>query len=223
MAEFDGYADSYNQVLEQSVAMSGEEASYFADYKARFIVERLAHRADVKILDFGCGIGNVSVALRRALPQATLHGYDPSTVSIERAGNENGDSVEFFTNPEKLDSDYDIIVMAGVMHYIAPEQRRDIVKSVVGRLAASGRLAVFEHNPLNPLTRRVVDSCPYDKDAVLLRAPETVSLLTSTGLNSPQLDYMVFFPRVFSFARFLERRLRWCPLGAQYVVIGQKE
>ena len=223
MSEFDGYAESYNQVLEQSVAMSGEEASYFADYKARFIAERVVSGPNAKILDFGCGIGNVSVALRKLLPLATLHGYDPSAVSIERASNENGNCAEFFADHQGLASDYDVILMAGVMHHIAPEQRSDNLKTTVDMLAPGGKLVIVEHNPFNPLIRKVVDACPYDKDAVLLAASETVSLLTSAGLNSLRRDYIVFFPRIFSFARFLERHLGWCPLGAQYVVIGRKK
>ena len=89
-------------------------------------------------------------------------------------------------------------------------------------ITPGGKLVVVEHNPFNPLTRKVVDACPYDKDAVLLQASETASLFGSAGLHSLRRDYIVFFPRILSFARFLERHLRWCPLGAQYVVIGRK-
>lgn len=223
MAEFDGYADTYNQVLEKSVAISGERAAYFADYKARFIAERVASGPDPKILDFGCGIGNVSVALRKFIPKATLHGYDPSAASIERANGENGDSADFYADPAALDGDYDIVLMAGVMHHIAPGRRSEVLQTIAGKLTSGGRLAVFEHNPLNPLTRKAVDACPYDEDAVLLAASETAALLAAAGLHSLRRDYIVFFPRVLGFARFLERRLGWCPLGAQYVIVGRKQ
>ena len=222
MAEFDDYAENYNQILEQGIALSGEESSYFADFKARFIAHRVAPRSDAKILDFGCGIGNVTAALRRFMPRATLHGYDPSSVSIERAGGENGSEANFFVDPNALDDDYDVVLMAGVMHHIRPEQRDQVLKSAIDRLSPDGKLAIFEHNPLNPLTRKVVDACTLDENAILLRASETVALLQSAGLNSLSRDYIVFFPRIFGFARFLERHLGWCPLGAQYVVVGCK-
>lgn len=222
MAEFDSFAENYNQGVEESIAMSGEAASYFADYKARIIAQQVASKTNIRILDFGCGIGNVTAALRRFLPQATLHGYDPSSASIERACAEPGLNAFFTADMGTLDGAYDVILMAGVMHHIAPAQRDGVLKSIVARLAPQGQLVIFEHNPFNPLTRRVVDACPYDNDAILLSASETLSRLTAAGLNSLRRDYIVFFPRILRFARFLERHLGWCLLGAQYVVIGRK-
>ena len=91
------------------------------------------------------------------------------------------------------------------------------------RLRPGGSLVVFEHNPLNPLTRRTVDTCPFDKNAILLPATETRKLIAARGLILVKRDYIVFFPRAFSALRPLEAALGWCPLGAQYAVIGTRE
>ena len=35
-------------------------------------------------------------------------------------------------------------------------------------LKNDGQLIIFEHNPLNPITRKIVKECEYDEDAILL-------------------------------------------------------
>ena len=49
-------------------------------------------------------------------------------------------------------------------------------------LRPGGIAAIFEHNPLNPLTRRVVSNCVFDEDAVLLRRRRARGLLRQAGL-----------------------------------------
>ena len=59
-------------------------------------------------------------------------------------------------------------------------------------------------------------------NAVLLRPREIYRYLQSGGLRLVGRDYIVFFPRWLRWFRPLEPFLRWCPLGAQYVVVGEK-
>ena len=80
---------------------------------------------------------------------------------------------------------------------------------------------IFEHNPLNPLTRWAVAHCPFDEGVVLLRVGEVGSLLTS-GLEFLHLDYIVFFPKWLKRLRSFERFLGWCPAGAQHVTVACK-
>ena len=223
MVKFDTYANEYTRLLDASVAASGEDAAYFADYKARYLAERVAIRPNSKILDFGCGVGNVVAALARRLPGALIHGFDPSEKSLEQIDRKLKEQGRFTTDPDALDRDYDVVQIANVLHHVRPERRIEFLAQAVERLAPSGRLAVFEHNPANPFTRHVVDNCPLDKDAALLPAAETMALLTAVGLISVRRVYIVFFPRALRMARLLESRLGWCPLGAQYVVVGEKK
>ena len=89
-------------------------------------------------------------------------------------------------------------------------------------LAPGGRLFVFEHNPLNPVTRRAVAACDFDDDAVLLWPWQARRVLRSAGLRDVRLDYIVFFPRSLARLRPLEPRLAWLPLGAQVMVVGSR-
>ena len=53
---------------------------------------------------------------------------------------------------------------------------------------------VFEHNPKNPLTMRVVNRCPFDRDAVLLKSAETVRLFEQAGFEAVERRYILTIP-----------------------------
>jgi hypothetical protein len=82
-------------------------------------------------------------------------------------------------------------------------------------------VAVFEHNPLNPLTRLVVSRCEFDDDAVLLRPRRVVELMEGAALAPEETAYLAFFPWRGELFRTAERLLHRIPLGAQYLVAGR--
>jgi 2-polyprenyl-3-methyl-5-hydroxy-6-metoxy-1,4-benzoquinol methylase len=223
VADFDQFAHDYTSVLDQCVGLSGETSQYFADYKARYLAAALADCGDVKkILDYGCGTGQLSAALKKRLPNAIHHGYDVSQASLDRVDSTLARSGRFTSDLARLDNDYDAIVMAAVLHHIPVVKRDQIIREVANRLRANGRVLIFEHNPFNPVTRWVVNQCQFDRDAVLLKPKEAIAHLRAAGLRFVRRDYIVFFPRPLSLCRPLERYLRWCPMGAQYVITGSK-
>ena len=83
-------------------------------------------------------------------------------------------------------------------------------------------MVVFEHNPLNPLTRRAVATCAFDDDAILLWPWEAKRLVASGGFSHTRLEYIVFFPRALAPLRPLEPKLAWLWLGAQVMVVGAR-
>jgi hypothetical protein len=89
-------------------------------------------------------------------------------------------------------------------------------------LRPGGRLLLFEHNPLNPLTRRVVNAVPFDKGVVLLRRRAAVRLVRRSGLRVRDAKYYFFFPRGLALLRVLERFMGWVPFGGQYLVVGER-
>lgn len=220
--QFDQFAGNYKSVLDHSIAASGEDSTYFAEYKAVYLARVLGAGFAGKVLDFGCGVGLLSGFLRKHLPAARLDGFDVSRESIARMDHQLVGPGVFTSEPDRLGGDYDLIVMANVMHHVLPRQRMVTITELTNRLAPHGKLAIIEHNPANPLTRRTVDRCPFDKDAVLLPAGETQSLLEAAGLKGVRRDYIVFMPHMFSLLRPLEPWLAWLPWGAQYAVLGEK-
>jgi 2-polyprenyl-3-methyl-5-hydroxy-6-metoxy-1,4-benzoquinol methylase len=219
-AEFDRYAGSYETLHAASISASGESTEYFAVYKQK-VMERLLGRGfDRPVLDFGCGIGNLTSLLVDSFP--TVHGYDPSSESAQMART-RAPRATFYDDPEALPSDfYGAVVLANVMHHVPPPNRPGLMRTITTKLAPQGRVVIFEHNPFNPLTRRAVSACPFDEDAVLLYPKEVRALLEGAGLSHVELEYIVFFPRALRAMRPLEPRLSWVPLGAQVCAWGWK-
>ena len=226
MAEFDQFAEDYKAILERSTAIGGETSEYFTNYKAEYVgrvMDEAPERAmGEKILDYGCGIGALSAALARRLPGATIHGFDVSESSLRQVQPDVLAKGIFTAEWQRLSADYALIVISNVLHHIAMAERQWTIKELAQRLAPGGRILIFEHNPINPLTRLVVARCPFDENAVLLRPAEIRGYFDKAGLTVLRRDYVVFFPRALKMLRRLEPRLRWCPAGAQYALVGAK-
>jgi len=224
--EFDAYAERYRELHRDSVRASGEDPDYFAGYKMAWMARALGERATaaLDVLDFGCGVGAALPHLRRGMPAARVTGVDVSGRSLALA-REAHPGVRFEriegTRIPLPDASFDVAFAACVYHHLAPAARAGWTAELRRVLRPGGRLFVFEHNPLNPLTRKVVRDCPFDRDAALLPARESRRLLADAGFAATRVDYIVFFPAALAALRGLEPRLARLPLGAQYVAHGR--
>jgi hypothetical protein len=81
-----------------------------------------------------------------------------------------------------------------------------------------GLLFLFEHNPVNPLTRHAVNTCPFDINARLIRADKMRRRIEDAGWSDVKTAYRIFFPQQLAALRKFEPHLEWCGLGAQYRV-----
>jgi 2-polyprenyl-3-methyl-5-hydroxy-6-metoxy-1,4-benzoquinol methylase len=222
LAEFDAYASEYRELVDRSVRFTGESSRYFAAYKAAYIARRVAPGPGCKILDYGCGVGLLSQELKKQLKEVRVDGFDVSPESVQHLDADLRSNGKFSSNLTELDADYDVVVLANVLHHVEPSRRADAIHEAASRLTPGGKLVVFEHNPLNPLTRRAVALCPFDEGVVLLQRKETVAHFGANHLRVIAHDYIVFFPRWLAWFRPLEWSLAWCALGAQYTVVGEK-
>jgi cyclopropane fatty-acyl-phospholipid synthase-like methyltransferase len=220
LAEFDTFASDYGKLVSESVRITGESSDYFAAYKADYIVRKIGPRAGARLLDYGCGIGLLSAHLKKRLATVRVDGFDVSKDSLNLVDAALLCQGTFTTNHGELAAAYDVIVLANVLHHVKPEKRPGLLKEVSSRLAQGGKIVVFEHNPLNPLTRLAVSKCPFDKGVELLSSRETSNYFRRDGFEGLSRDYVVFFPRWLAWLRSLERSLAWCPLGAQYAVVA---
>lgn len=219
--DFDAYTDNYNQLLQRHTAFFSPNEGYFARYKVDIVRKASAGARVERILEFGCGIGNNIPYLREAFPHAALTGSDISEASLAIARQQNS-GVEFVAEVDALPGGYDLIFIAGVFHHIAPAERPAIAAKLHELLAPGGRLFVFEHNPYNPVTRRIVSNCPYDADAILLPPAELRGTLAAATLAVDTSAYCLFIPPRLSWLLPLEHLLRWLPLGGQYWVQARR-
>jgi 2-polyprenyl-3-methyl-5-hydroxy-6-metoxy-1,4-benzoquinol methylase len=221
MEEFDVFAATYEESLDRSIRVTGDTFDYFAAYKASYIARRVAPKGFARILDYGCGVGLLSRHLRDILPGKRIDGFDPSVDSIARVDADLRSQGIFTSNLSEIGEDYSVIVIANVLHHVKPPERQNLIRDVASRVAVGGKLVIFEHNPLNPLTCWAVSQCPFDGDAVLLHAGETRGYFSVPEFRLRR-DYIVFFPRWLGRLRPFEPFLAWCPLGAQYTVVATK-
>jgi SAM-dependent methyltransferase len=216
--DFDEFTDNYNELLGEKTKFFSSSDAYFARYKIELVRKRLSKPVK-KVLEYGCGIGRNIPFLQQAFPEATVVGSDISRTSLEVAAREN-EGVEFFCEDDDVVGfrDFDLIFVAGVFHHIPGQQRLGASKLLNQRLAPGGAIFVFEHNPYNPVTRHIVNTCPYDEDAVLLKPRELKNLLKAAGLEVYGSSYCLFVPPRFAAFSSLEDHLGWLPLGGQYWV-----
>jgi SAM-dependent methyltransferase len=228
-AEFDRFADEYYTSLSEVIATSGETPEYFAAYKVQDVA-RIAEREDIvpaRILDFGSGIGSSIPHFRNHFAKARVVCADISQRSLEIAKTRfPGDEIYAKIEGDTLgveDGTVDISFSACVFHHIPPAEHRHWLCELSRVVRPGGMLFVFEHNPFNPLTVRAVRTCPYDENAILIRASRMKTLFRETGWKSLEVRYRLFFPGPLAALRPLERFFGSVALGAQYVVCGRKE
>lgn len=221
---FDQFANDYDATVQAAIGASGESVAYFAELKAR-LARIEAPAVTRRVLDFGCGIGNTSRALARTMPDARIVGTDPSADSIAVARTRSGHGVEFACDETRLPFDpasFDLVTAACVFHHIDEAERLRWAREIARVLRSGGRFILFEHNPLNPLTRRVVRKVPFDAGVVLLSRDTARALLERAGLRVIRARFYFFFPRMLAALRPLERLLGWLPLGGQYYLVGER-
>lgn len=218
-SDFDRFASEYVSRHKVNVALSGEEPAYFADYKLHCIERLVGAGYREPILDFGCGVGMLTERLGRRFPE--VHGYDPSSECLAVARNRCG--ATFHGDESSLpDRHFGLVILANVLHHVPVAGRSDLLRRIASRVRpGTGRLVVFEHNPINPLTRYVVSRCEFDEEAVLLWPWELKRLLGSCGYSAIDERFIVFFPKALAALRGLEPLLGWLPLGAQTMVVAR--
>ena len=224
---FDAYRSSYSDVVQDSVAFSGLSYDFFLRSKAGLLADLMAEQLPdcpaPKVLDVGCGVGALHPLLAPLCGK--LHGVDVSAECVERAARDNPavsyQAYDGVTLPY-ADGAFDMVIAICVVHHVPPADWPAFAAELKRVVRHGGLVCVIEHNPFNPMTRLSVMRCPFDEDAVLLRAARTRMLLASAGVSQVQSRYFVFTPSTKAWARRLERRLSGLPLGAQYLAFGRE-
>ena len=82
-------------------------------------------------------------------------------------------------------------------------------------------MVAFEHNPINPVTRYIVATCPFDENAILIPARSLVRRQREAGFSDVRVAYTGFFPGALRALRPLERFMTALPIGAQYYTVAR--
>ncbi len=224
----DSFPPNYRQDVNDSIAFSGLNVDLFARGKVDDMLELLSDVSNVPAvqaacLDIGCGFG-ISHALV-VDKVGSLVGVDVSSDAIDVAREANPNVAYHVQEDESLPFDsgrFDFCSTVCVVHHVPPDEWPAFVAEAWRVTKQGGLFAVYEHNPINPMTRWAVWRCPFDHDAVLLRSGKVRELLRNQGFEIVKCRYLFFMPFDRPWARKFDRLLRWLPFGAQYVVCGRR-
>ncbi len=224
--EFDHFANDYREIHNQNLKLSGVTSDYFSEHKIQILKEN-EQIESINFLDFGCGDGNSAIHFYNYFPNSTYNGIDISSESINVAKSLATNNTNFQTfdgmNIPFEDNTFDVIFTACVFHHIDFKLHQNLFKEIYRVLKPGGKFYIFEHNPWNPVTRHIVNTCPFDADAVLLSPTYTKNILNKVFKNH-STNFILFFPRHKFFSLFikLEKFLCKLPLGGQYYTVTKK-
>ena len=229
MSSFDKVATSYSEQVGNAVSFSGFNFEYFVQKKVHHLTRFVERYFDGKTpgrssLDIGAGEGQDSLGLQGLGFEATLS--DLSQEFLEVARNKSGIKDCVVADASNLpfpDSSRDVIVLAMVLHHIPLKKWPSVFSECHRVLKSGGLMAIYEHNPWNPFTRRVMASLPFDADANPKPLPFMNKHVQHAGLEIVLREYLFFVPGALKLLCPIEKYLTWCPAGAQYALIGRKK
>jgi SAM-dependent methyltransferase len=226
--KFDRYSQSYDASVNSALSFSGLRVDVFTRVKVDYFIDIIdllrPPAAQAEVIDIGCGVGNSHPLLRKRV--ARVVGVDISRASLATARLRNPCNEYREYDGLKLpypDAIFDAASAVCVFHHILPAMRARLVEDVLRVLRPGGIFAIFEHNPINPLTRHVVNNCEFDKDAVLLRRRESEALLKAAGFVDVETRFILAVPPLGFILRKVDRLFKRVPFGAQYVTAGRAD
>jgi len=224
-AEFDSFAQSYEQDLANSLAITGEGREFYAQKRIDWTAQCLArlNHPVRRMLDYGCGDGaNVPMLAARFKADQVL-GVDVSSesIAVARKSHPRAGLSFFCTSEWTPDGTMDLAFTNGVFHHIPPVERKDCLNVVRRSLRPGGLFAFWENNPWNPGTVYVMSQCAFDEHAIKISPREARRILSEAGFKILRTDSLFYFPRPLRFLRPVERWLSGLPFGGQYLVLCQ--
>lgn len=226
--DFDEFAQNYRSIHNDNIKLSGADSFYFAEMKVKHLL-KFENDAKLFVLDVGCGDGLTEEIMHTHFPNWEILGIDVSEQSIQVAQQKNIPNSSFKLydgiHIPLADNSVSIIFVAGVLHHVQYNLHQPLLKDINRVLTIDGRLYIFEHNPFNPVTKYLVKTCVFDKDAKLLKPGYTTKLLKNSGFVIADKSFQIFFPRKGLLGKFifLEKYLNWLPLGGQYFIRAIKK
>ena len=215
--DFDIFAREYDAQLHAHLQKYGQKTSYYIEYKISLMKQCATNKNPVAILDFGCGVGRSLPFLCRYFPGSEIWGCDTSRDSLRIAKGGNP-QCSFFSAEERPSQRFTLVFASCVFHHIPLVKRDAVMQTVASWMEPGAELFVFEHNPYNPVTRHLVNTCPFDRDVVLLPLSAMTRLMLRSALSVTTTKYTLFFPASLNRWQSFERFLSWLPLGGQYMV-----
>lgn len=226
---FDRHATTYSEDIDQTLGKYGASHDFFTAHKAWLIGHLLEREglngAEMDLLDVGCGVGKIHAHLAPIFRSVTGTDVSPESLAVARATYPGLSYVAY--DGERLpydDRSFDLTMAICVFHHVPPAGWQGLADEMLRVLRPGGMSLVIEHNPFNPVTRRIVSTCPLDKDAVLLRPARLRALFdAAAGATVARTRSIVSVPPVSPLMKRVDAALGRLPFGAQYYLLARTD
>ena len=139
----------------------------------RQLVDQAEVRPDHRVLEIGCGTGNLALLAKRLHPRAEVVGLDPDPKALARAGRK----AEREALPVRLDrgfaeelpypdASFDRVLSALMFHHLGPEEKVETLREVRRVLAPGGSLHLLDFGDENSHPDGVV-ACLFNRSETL--------------------------------------------------------
>jgi SAM-dependent methyltransferase len=229
---FDQYATNYANAINSDPAMrlTGEGFEYYLERRLSLVDELLqsvGHGSPASILDFGCGAGETQVAMRAHFPAARLVGADASAEAVRVARERGLEKAEFHVSDGLRllvpDNSIDVAYSNGTFHHVEHADHPGVAREIFRVIRPGGHVFMFENNGLNPVVVWAMGQAEVDRGARRVFYWRLRRTFADAGFRIHGVRFYAFFPKLLEPLRRRESALDWLPLGAQYVVWGQKD
>ena len=208
---FDQFSKDYNFLADKAIGVTGYDTMAIVDLKLKKLQKLYPNLIGKRFhfLDYGCGIGNLYGSIEKFFPKVVYSGVDESTESICEAQSRFSCNSNFqnLNSLQWRNKKYDLIFSSGVFHHIPHQEHGSIIQYLSNLLNPNGKIVIWEHNPINPVTQKIFKECVFDKDAVMIQSKELKRHLTEASFIKVQIIYTMFFPKVLSSFNILDSYL----------------
>ena len=97
-----------------------------------------------RLLDVGCGVGSVDVAIATQRPELSVVGIDLNEKGIELANQYNSlPNVTYRAERlEDVEGEFDVVLLLDVLHHVDPTEHADMFSAAAARLTPSGYVLI---------------------------------------------------------------------------------
>ena len=169
----------------------------------RAFVERAALRAGQRVLEIGCGTGNVTLLAKQACPGAQVVGLDPDVRALARA-RDKAARAELDVRFEEgfadalpfADAAFDVVLSSFMWHHLPPDVQRATLRELLRVLAPGGKLQLLDFVRGQPGRRQ------QRRSGHARSAPELHSALVDAGFEAVRAEAQprVLWLRVCAFS-----------------------
>ena len=220
---FDAFASEYGRLLDDPLRRRfAGDSEYFIHQKCRALLRELEARLGSgpwRVLDVGCGQGT---ALSFLADHCDVIGTDVSTGMLQQRPPHARVVVQEPFDLPFVSGSFDAAFAFCVYHHIEAANHVRHLRELSRVVRPGGLVLVFEHNPLNPITRRVFTRAPIDRGCEMIPRQRLTQVFRDAQLEELRHRYVLFLPQfLFPFLGFSEPHLGRIPLGGQYYVAGR--